>query len=88
VCCLITIAVLLGPRLGIIIWWLVDMSRWSGAFNNFVLGLLGFIFLPWATLAYVFVFPDGINGFEWAILALGFIFDISSYTGGFRSRRR
>ena len=87
-CCLLTIAVLLGPRLGIIIWWLVDMSRWSGAFNNFVLGLLGFFFLPWAALAYVFVFPDGINGFEWAILALGFIFDTSSYTGGFRSRRR
>ena len=87
-CCLITIAVLLGPRLGVLIWWLVDMSRWSRAFANFYLGLVGFLFLPWTTLAYVLVFSGGINGFEWAVLALGFIFDISAYTGGFRNRRR
>jgi hypothetical protein len=87
-CCLITIAVLLGPRLGILIWWLVDMSRWSRAFTTFVYPLLGALFLPWTTLAYVLIFPGGVNGFEWAILALGIIFDISAYTGGFRNRRR
>jgi hypothetical protein len=86
-CCLVVIAALLGPRLGIIIWWLLDMSRWSRAFSNFWYGLLGFLFLPWTTLAYVFVFPNGVTGFEWAILVIGFIFDISSYTGGFRRRR-
>lgn len=86
-CCLVVIAGLLGPRLGIIIWWLLDMARWSRAFGTFWYGLLGFLFLPWTTLAYVFVFPNGVSGFEWAILAIGFIFDISSYTGGFRGRR-
>jgi hypothetical protein len=87
-CCLVTIGVLIGPRLGIIIWWLLDMNRWSNAFSNFFFGLLGFIFLPWTTLAYVFVFPGGVTGFDWAFLALGFVFDILSYTGGARGRRR
>jgi hypothetical protein len=87
-CCLVTVMVLLGPRLGIIFWWLFDMSRWESAFSTFVLPLLGFIFLPWATLAYVWVFPGGVTGFDWLWLVLGFVLDISSYTGGGYGNRR
>ncbi len=87
-CCLVTVAVLLGPRLGIIVWWLLDMQRWSSAFSNFIFPLLGFIFLPWTTLAYVFVFPGGVTGIDWLWLVLGILLDISSYTSGGLSRRR
>ncbi len=87
-CCLTVIAVLLGPRLGIIVWWLLDMARWERAFTSFFWGLLGFIFLPWTTLAYVLVFPGGVVGFDWFWLIGGFVLDILSYTGGGYSRRR
>ena len=56
-CCLVTVLVFLGPRLGILVWWLLDMPRWNLTFNTFIWPLLGFIFLPWTTLAYVLVFP-------------------------------
>jgi hypothetical protein len=89
VCCLIAVLVFLGPRAGILVWWLLDMPRWERTFDTFVWPLLGAIFLPWTLLAYVWVFPFGITGFDWFWLALGLILDISFYaSGGFRRRWR
>jgi hypothetical protein len=87
-CCLVIILILLGPRVAILFWWLFDMQRWSNTFNTFIWPLLGGIFLPWTTLAYVLVYPFGITGFDWLWLAGGFILDILSYAGGSRRRRR
>jgi hypothetical protein len=87
-CCLISIAALLGPRLGILIWWLVDMDRWARTFNTIWLPLIGAIFLPWTTLAYVLVFPGGVNGLDWLWLVIGLLLDLSAYSGGGRNRRR
>ena len=88
-CCLFAVLVFLGPRAGILVWWLLDMPRWERAFDTFVWPLLGAIFLPWTTLAYVVVFPGGVTGFDWLWLALGLILDISFYiSGGFRRRWR
>ena len=49
-CCLAASLLLLGPRFGILIWWLFDPARWSLAFDTFILPFLGFLFLPWTTL--------------------------------------
>ena len=87
-CCLVAILVFLGPRAAIIVWWLFDMRRWSDTFTTFILPVLGFIFLPWATLAYVLVFPGGVSGLDWLWLILAFLVDIGSLTGGYGNRRR
>ena len=87
-CCLLVVLALLGPRAGIVLWWLFDMSRWASAFNSFIWPLLGFIFLPWTTLAYVLVFPQGINGLDLLALILGIIIDLGSYGGGYKKRRK
>ena len=81
-CCFFTALVLFGPRLAILIWWLIDPTRWNAAFSGFIWALLGFLFLPWTTIMYVLVFQGGITGFDWIWLALGLLADISSYTGG------
>ena len=81
-CCFFTALVFFGPRLGILIWWLIDPTRWSAAFNSFIWAFLGFLFLPWTTLMYVIIFQGGITGFDWIWLGLGLLADISSYTGG------
>ncbi|MDD5703479.1 MAG: hypothetical protein PHU23_15700 [Dehalococcoidales bacterium] len=86
-CCLIIVLALLGPRAGILVWWLLDMPRWNQTFSTFIWPLLGAIFLPWTTLAYVWVFPLGITGFDWFWLALGLVFDILFYAGGGFRRR-
>jgi len=82
-CCFLTVLILLGPRMAILVWWLLEPLRWQVAFpDNWVLGLLGWLFLPWTTLAYALVAPDGIMGFDYILLAFAFIVDIGSYGGG------
>jgi len=52
--------------------------------------LLGFFLLPWTTLAYAVMWSsgsNGVNGFEWFIVILAFVFDLGSYTQGSRQRR-
>ena len=80
-CCVFTTMVLLGPRIGIIVWGLAQPARWELAFSTFVWPLLGFIFLPWTTLMYVAVAPNGVVGFDWFWMVLAVFTDISSYSG-------
>lgn len=87
-CCFFAALVTLGPRVGILVWWLVEPARWEAAFSNFFWAFLGFFFLPWTTLSWVAVWsPGGLRGFDWFILALGFFVDISSYGASEYGRR-
>jgi hypothetical protein len=81
-CCFFTTLVLLGPRIGILVYWLLPygQARFNLAFSSWLWPLLGIIFLPWTTLMYVIVFP--ITGFDWIWLAIALFADIGSYTGG------
>ena len=89
-CCLFTTLVFLGPRFGILIWWLLDPLRFEVTFGpNWVLILLTWIFLPWTLLMFVVVAPAAeatagkdVTGFDYVWLALAFVVDILSYTGG------
>ena len=83
-CCLLTSLFLLGPRVAIVVWWLLQPARWQVAFHNvFVWPVLGLIFLPWTTLAYVLAAPLGtLSGGCWLLVVLGLLADLISYTGG------
>ena len=98
-CCLITVLLIFGPRLALLAWWFMDTARFVSAFSaeNFpisaswpywVWALIGGIFLPWTTLAYLFVFPGGVNGLDWLILAVALLVDLGSHGGGYRQSRR
>lgn len=82
-CCILTIMVFLGPRIGGLFWWLFRPVRWNATFGSIIWPILGLIFLPWTTLMYVAVAPGGVVGiFEWGFLILAFIIDIGAYGGG------
>jgi len=81
-CCLFTTLVFLGPRFGILVWWLIQPGRFNAAFDTFIWPLLGALFLPWTTLMYLVVFAGGVTGFDWIWLGLGVLADIASYGGG------
>ncbi len=87
-CCLFASLVLIGPRFGILMWWLIDQVRWNLAFDNFFYAFAGFFLAPWTTLMYVSVFPFGITGFDWVILGMGVLADFASWTSGGLSSRR
>ena len=82
-CCLFSVLALLGPRAALVIYWLAYPASWTLAFgNNWVVPLLGFALVPWTTMAYVFVFPGGLDTLDWLFIALAFVIDIGSIGGG------
>jgi hypothetical protein len=101
-CCLAVLLLAGAPRVALVLWWFSDPSRVVGSFGNWVITsgslsaptwifpVLGFVLLPWTTVAYVFVAPGGVNGFEWLIVGLALLIDLSTHGGSgraYRSRR-
>ena len=98
-CCLTTLVLVLASRIAIFVWWLEDRPLFTRAFQNWSLPgtiaipvwiwtLLGAIFLPWTTLAYLIVFPGGVTGYEWIVLGIGLLIDLAGHGGSYRHRRR
>jgi hypothetical protein len=69
-----------------VLWLFTDML--SRAFEDWFVPFLGFILLPWTTLAYALMWSssNGVVGFEWFIVVLAFFFDLGSYAGSSRER--
>jgi hypothetical protein len=87
-CCFISVLLFFGPRLALLVYWLLPAGqyRMQVAFNSLLWPLLGLIFLPWTALAYVLLFP--MYGLDWVILGIALLADLSAYSGGARHRRR
>ncbi len=78
----------MGPRFAGALWWIARPAQWSAAFNgSFLWPVLGIIFLPWTTLAYMLVSPGGVTGFEWIWIGLGVAIDIATHGGGLYGNR-
>jgi hypothetical protein len=62
----------------------------SRAFDSWFVPFLGFFLLPWTTLAYAVMWSSSnrVEGFEWFIVILAFVFDLGSYAQGRRERAR
>jgi hypothetical protein len=80
--CLILSVLLFGPRIVLVFWWLADSVRWTATFDTILVPILGFLFLPWTTIMYVLVFPQGIVGLDWLVLGLALLADVGSLAGG------
>ena len=80
-CCLALTAGFLGPRIALFIWWVFG-NKVDAAFGSWIWPLLGLIFLPWTTLAYVLAWGplDGVSGVGWLVVAIGFAADIATYS--------
>jgi len=87
-CCVIALLAFLGPRLVIFLLWLFT-SYLSRAFDAFLLPFLGFLFLPWTTIAFAIAQNElgGLSGIGLLIVVLGLLADIGIVGGGARSRR-
>jgi hypothetical protein len=88
VACLVALFALISPRVALFVVWL--FTDWlSRAFDSWIVPLLGFFLLPWTTLAYsaMWVYGhNGVTGFEWFIVILAFLADLSSWSGGRRAQ--
>jgi len=77
------------PRTALVL--LELFTNWNDkAFDSFWVGFIGFLFLPYTTLAFVLMdnLLDPINGFGWFVVIFAFVVDLSSYGAASQSRRR
>jgi hypothetical protein len=89
--CMLLTLMFLGPRAGLVVYWIGWNARWEAAFDTWIVPLVGFIFFPWATMMYVFVAPGGVSGLDFALVVFGGLLDVFSLVGGggySRSRRQ
>jgi hypothetical protein len=90
--CFFTILVVLGPRVGDVVWWRVNPGRWDRALGGWPITgwlwpVLGIVFVPWATMTYLVVFPGGVVGWDWLWIGLAVVSDIAGYTDAAARRR-
>jgi hypothetical protein len=69
-----------APRVVLVLMWIIG-PRVNAAFNNFVVPLLGLIFLPYTTIMYVLVWNPvtGMSGWDWIWVLLGVGLDIMKW---------
>jgi hypothetical protein len=86
--CLVAIAAMLSPRLAVFLLWAFT-DRMSQAFNSFWIALLGWLFLPWTTLAWAVAYAPraGVTGFGWFIVLLAAVVDVTTHIGSAQARR-
>lgn len=89
-CCLFATSALFGPRIALIIWWLLDMSFFDDVFATVFWPIVGVVFAPWTTLFYVigFVGSPGTQGWDYVWIVIGILLDLASYSSGALQGRR
>jgi hypothetical protein len=87
--CIFALVSAFSARLALFLVWLFT-DRLTLAFRSGWEGVLGFIFIPYATLFYALVYAPGkgVDGFGWVVVTLGLLLDLSSSIFGSRARVR
>lgn len=88
--CLLALLAAFTPRLALFIFW-VFTPYVTRAYSSFIWPLLGIIFLPFTTLIYALLWTPGVGvtGWEWLLVGLGVVLDLSSHGGeAYQSSRR
>lgn len=88
--CLLVLVAMFSARFALFLMFLFT-NRLSDAFDSTLGPLLGFFFLPWTTLMYALLWGShhGVSGFEWFLVAFGFLLDMGSWAGSAeRARHR
>jgi hypothetical protein len=67
-------------RITLLMLWFARPVMMDAAFGSFIIPCLGFLFVPFTTLVYVFLVQGvgRIQGLDWLWLVLAFIMDIAS----------
>jgi hypothetical protein len=87
-CCVLALLAFVGPRLVLVLLWIFT-NYLSRAFDTLLLPLLGFVFLPWTTIAWAIAQNElgGVNGLGLLVVILGLLADVGVLGGGARGRR-
>lgn len=87
-CCPLLLLLVFGPR--VVLALLFFLSRYlQHAYHSLLIPVLGFIFLPWTTLAYAWVVNSGhsLNGIYLILIIVTVVVDLGAHGGGYRQTR-
>jgi len=82
--CLVALLAWISPRFVIAMMWIFT-DRMTHAMDSFLMGAVGFVFLPYTTVIYALAYQypvPGVSGFGWILVAGGFVADVASWFGG------
>jgi hypothetical protein len=87
-CCVLALLAFVGPRVVLFLLFLFS-NYLQRAFDSFLLPFIGFLFLPWTTIAWAIAQNEfgGANGVGLLVIVLGFLGDVGVLGGGARGRR-
>jgi len=85
-CCWILIGFAFAPRAALVLMWLFN-DRISAAFGGILLPIVGFFLMPWTTLVYTLVSPDGLAPLEIVFLIIAVGADLGIWGGGAKTRK-
>jgi hypothetical protein len=85
-CCLGALLLIIGPRVFLVAVWL--FSNWYNAFDSRLVAILGWLFLPYTSLAWMFTFfhnGGNVSGGYLVLMILAVLVDVGAIGGGHRS---
>jgi len=77
-----------GPRVFLVFVWL--LTNWYGAFDSRLVALLGWVFLPYTSIAWIYIYFQNagqIQGGYLVLLVFAVLLDIGVFSGGHRAMR-
>jgi hypothetical protein len=76
-------------RIMLLMYWISRPAMMNLAFGTFIVPCLGFLFLPFTTLMYVWLIQGvgGIQGIDWLWLILAVLLDVVSVAGAGAANR-
>jgi hypothetical protein len=78
-------------RIMLLMYWIARPLLMDAAFGTFIIPCLGFLFLPFTTLMYVWLIQGvgGVQGLDWLWLILAVLMDLSTIgAAGYANRNR
>ncbi|MGB7980611.1 MAG: hypothetical protein WCF36_07435 [Candidatus Nanopelagicales bacterium] len=86
--CFVLLLGAFAPRLALALMALFNDEITRAFDGSWITPLVGWFLLPYTTLAYVLLswWGNGVSGFDWFLVALAFVVDLGSYTGGYARR--
>ncbi len=87
--CLLALGLTFLPRVMLAIAWLFS-DRWDVVWQgDWLVPLLGIIFLPYTTIMFMLVWStSGVSGWDWMWIILGLFLDLLNYQHAAVKRRR
>jgi hypothetical protein len=78
--CLLVFGLAVAPRVFLVLAWIFS-ERWPIVWSgDWLVPLLGIIFLPYTTIMYMLVWmPMGIDGWDWLWIVLGLFLDVTHW---------